>query len=809
MLLIMTDDVGYGASSTFGGPVPAPARDWLAKAGVRFSNSHTMAMCSPTRAALLTGRNRMGGGGLCQAVPGFVQDPGTAPSVGVYFGDVVAPRGASNNVPVGDGAGPGAFFDLSNVQVLKGPQGTLQGRNTTGGAVLLVPQKPVPRFEAFAEGSLGNFDMRRLQAVVNLPVLDTLSIRVGVDRQTRDGYLRNNSGIGPRDFGDVDYTAVRFSAVADLTPDLENYMIVSYSSSNTHGTFQKLIDVDQANFLGLFVGPQLATQGKGFYDAWQETADPYSKLEQWQVINTTTWRASDTLTIKNISSYAELRNKLQSSLFGTNLDTANVGAPAGQFAFASVNPIPAGATGNQSTFTEELQFQGSGLSDRLTYQAGAYLEISKPLGLSGSQSPVYANCSDIANLVCTSPLSLLGAPGLPSGVINYTSTKTSFRDVGLYSQITYKLTEKIALNAGARYTWDSASNQSQLITFTGFPALGYGNPTDLYCSNPATTNSGTVTLAGFDPLKDCRINLRQKSSAPTWLIGFDYKPLPDIMIYAKYARGYRTGTVAPTVPAGFNSIEPEKVDTFEIGSKTSFSGAVRGSFNVAALYNNFSNQQIQLDFFPSGIPGAPVVWPTTAPANAGKSRIWGVEVDGSIEPFDGFTISGAYAYLNTEIRSTRTFVSDGAATGYIIFGQAGAGDPLQLSPKNKYSVTASYELPVNESLGAISLGATFTHTDSSLGNYSSRFYVGVAGSDPQTVEQFRQLSYLPSSDLLNLNVSWNGVAGSPVDLAAFVTNVTKEKYYTSLPGVGGTGLIVVSVGEPRMYGMRLKVRFGK
>src|SRR6266702_6885852 len=80
------------------------------------------------------------------AIRGFVQDIGTAPSVGVYFADVVAPRGASNGIPIGDGAGPGSFFDLQNVQVLNGPQGTLFGRNTTGGAVLLVPQKPTSEF---------------------------------------------------------------------------------------------------------------------------------------------------------------------------------------------------------------------------------------------------------------------------------------------------------------------------------------------------------------------------------------------------------------------------------------------------------------------------------------------------------------------------------------------------------------------------------------------------------------------------------------------------------------------------------------
>jgi len=769
-------------------------------------NAQDLARYTPS----LSANSNFGNENSTFALRGFVQDTGTAPSVGVYFADVVAPRGASNNVPVGDGAGPGSFFDLANVQVLKGPQGTLQGRNTTGGAVLLVPQRPTGNLEGYVEGSIGNYDLRRIQAVLNIPVMDSLRVRLGVDHQTRDGYIHNNSGIGPKDFGDVDYTALRFSAVADLAPNLENYMIVSYSRSHTNGTFQKLIAADPAEGFGAFAGDQLTRQGSGFYDAWQTMENPSSKIEQWQIIDTMTWQASDTLTVKNIASYAELRDNLVSPLFGTDLNTANIGLPNGSFGFATVNPLPGGATGSQSTFTEELQLQGRAMGDRLTYQAGGYLEISDPLGLSGSQSPVYGNCTDVVAMVCTSPLSLLPVPGIPAGVVNYTASRTSFRDVGLYAQATYKLTEQLKLTGGFRYTWDRVTNDSQLVTYTGFPAIGYGTPTDIYCSNPATSNAASVTFATFNPTTDCRINLTQKSSAPTWVIDLDYTPIRDVMMYAKYSRGYRTGTVSPTVPLSLAYVQPEKVDTYEVGLKGSFRQFLRSTLNVAAFYNDFSNQQIQLDFLqysdPTGATNPPSVSPTTAPANAGSSRIWGVEVDGSISPFHGLTIQGSYAHLDTKIRSIQTFSVDGPTTGFVVYGQARVGDPLLLSPKNKYSVTATYELPLDEDIGTVSIGATFTHSDKALGNYSSRFYVS---PDPVLQAEFRSLSWLPSSNLLNLNASWNSIGGSPVDLSLFATNVTKEKYYTFLPGVSGTGLIVASLGEPRMYGMRLKVHFGR
>ena len=126
-------------------------------------NAQDLANYTPS----LSANSNFGNDNTSYAIRGFVQDIGTAPSVGVYFADVVAPRGPSSGTTAGDGAGPGYFYDLQNVQVLKGPQGTLFGRNTTGGAVLFVPQKPTADFGGYAEASYGNFEMHRIQAAIN------------------------------------------------------------------------------------------------------------------------------------------------------------------------------------------------------------------------------------------------------------------------------------------------------------------------------------------------------------------------------------------------------------------------------------------------------------------------------------------------------------------------------------------------------------------------------------------------------------------------------------------------------------------
>src|SRR5690606_37975925 len=164
-------------------------------------------------------------------------------SVATYFADVIGPR-VNGGTNAGNGAGVGQFFDLQNIQVLKGPQGTVFGRNTTGGAVLIVPQKPTDELGGYLEGAVGNFDMYRLQGVLNIPFADTFKVRLGFERQKRDGYINNRSGIGPKDYDDVDYWAFRAAIVADLTPDIENYLIARYSESKTNGTWNKIVGVN-------------------------------------------------------------------------------------------------------------------------------------------------------------------------------------------------------------------------------------------------------------------------------------------------------------------------------------------------------------------------------------------------------------------------------------------------------------------------------------------------------------------------------------------------------------------------------------
>jgi iron complex outermembrane receptor protein len=316
-----------------------------------------------------------------------------------------------------------------------------------------------------------------------------------------------------------------------------------------------------------------------------------------------------------------------------------------------------------------------------------------------------------------------------------------------------------------------------------------------FCQNILVFNRGTLTnpipvqVPGQNDA-GCNTDIRISSNRPTWLIGIDYKPSDDVLLYAKYARGYRQGSIISGNFA-FPTFNPEKVDTYEIGAKASFAGAISGYFNIAAFYNDFRDQQIAVNAviapdFRSLLSPAQII------ANAGKSRIWGIEVDASARLFEGFKLDASYAYLNTKL------ISITPPPLPIFFSRlepvADVGGPLAQSPKNRLTITATYTLPLEDSIGKLSIGGTYTHTDAN--QVHSR--------------GFAPTQYIvKAQDLLNFNVDWEGIGGSPVDLSFFMTNVTNQKRVVYPIAVYPTiGAEIGYLNLPRMWGFRLRYSFG-
>lgn len=760
--------------------------------------------------------NRYGADSTNFSIRGFTQEQRTAATVGVYFADVVAPRGSGATFG-GDGAGPGALFDLQNVQVLKGPQGTLFGRNSTGGAVLLVPRKPTDIVEGYVEATGGDYDLMGLQAVLNVPLAETFKLRLGGEHKVRDGYLKNVGNLGDgkygsKGMGNLNYWTFRASMVADLTPDLENYTVATYTKSKSNGTIPKIIEAfPGVNASGIPFGNMAAAQmaREAEYGDWavsNRLPDSMSVIEQWQIINKLSWQASDDITVKNILSYGEFRGKQNLDLFGTYF--LNPAVPAGTetspgqvtgFAFTHINPFTR-LNNAQSTFVAELQVQGISMDGRFNWQVGAYSEISDPLGRSGVQTATLSACNDIDAFDCPY------VPGYSFGSINLQLSSTKFEDYAIYGQGSFDITDQIKLTAGLRHTWDKQTTDVQQVR----PNLAAGIAR---CGSPigVTNTSGVpITSATTFPLADaydlCHDIQSKSSKAPTWTLGLDYKPIPDILVYAKWTRGYRQGGLSIFSPDTTQPYDAEKVDTYEIGAKTSWFGPVPGSFNISGFYNDFSNQQLLLgvqDLIANSDGSSPAP-PSASIVNSGSSTLKGFEAELNLRPFEGFRLQAAYGYLKTKIKE---LVAPTFAEGspYDTVTLPIVGDPIPNAQPHKLTVSANYTLPLPESVGAITFGGTWVYT----GKFRSVADACPTAQTPGCTFANPGGGNVPGTNVVNLNLNWANVGGMPVDAAFFVTNLTKELVILNINDNSSRGFRSGLIGEPRMWGVRLKYRFGE
>lgn len=793
-------------------PMSITVLDAKALSNANITNASDLANYTPS----MSTNQRFGADNATFSIRGFTQELRTTSSVATYMAEVVAPRGQSSQTS-GDGAGPGALFDLANVQVLKGPQGTLFGRNTTGGAVLLTPNKPKDEFEGYIEVSGSEFNGMRFQGAASIPVSESLRFRVAIDRNKRDGYLNNITKIGADELGSTDYTSVRLSSLWDITDSIQNYTIASLINSDSTGyssqlyscnanytqpfiqqgltpqallsTVQGLIGGNIATppgFFGAFSGTlqvsqcqaQLAAQKAagqdGFYDVVSTIKTPVTAIKEKRLINTLTWKLNDDITLKNILAYAHLNTRNGSDIFGTQFKYELLGVPLDpdqnrEFKTGVSVLNPNEPVTSQASYIAELQLQGSSFDKALDWQGGLYYETSKPDGYSGNNSAGLVSCN-MASLEndgvkktfdCYDPL--LGAVG---GVL-VQQYKTTYLNRAAYAQTTWHINDEFSLTGGLRYTWDHTE--------------GYGVKTR-YSWALAVPQSPTTTVT----------TPSVSSKAPTGLIELDYKPFEGSMVYGKFLRGYRQGSVILAADAGVDTFKPEKVNTYEVGLKTEFGGPVPGRVNLAAFTNDFTNQQLQLGYI------SPASLQTTTIVNAGKSRIRGIEGDAFFQPLESLTVGFSFSLLDTVLlaqsdQTGRVGAAGGPIAQASVTPIADVGDELPYAPKQTYVTNVSWRLPLPEKVGSIDLGATY----SMIGEQRS----AATSSGP--------FGMLDAFNLLNLNFTWTGIMGSALDLVVYGTNVLGEEYTTYTSGTYNLlGYESRAVGAPRMVGARLKANFG-
>jgi iron complex outermembrane recepter protein len=491
---------------------------------------------------------------------------GTDPAVGVYVDGVYYQTNAGMNL---------GMVDMQRVETLYGPQGTLFGRNTIGGALSITTQKPKDYFEASATANVGNFNEYGFNGVVNLPLSDELAVRIVYDHDQHSGY-GTNTFLGTQ-LNDLNQNYLRASIKAKPADGLELDLTAFYNRSEAHplDTYPGYVDTTSpinslipslqghpgdllSNYVG---GPHYDNEGgrdaDGETDVYGFTGTLTEKL--------------DAATVKFISAYT--------NTYYNFLNTS--GVPYDTFTILS---LPTSV--NQ--LSEEFQVFGDALDNRLQWISGLYY--------------FHEQGSQLAQFVIVPPVAM------PLGTDSADGATISNSSYAAYAQASYAILPELRLTGGVRYTVDD--RQSVYHS---------------HLEDSATRAFLTCTLGitGATDYSSCMADYTAAFHYVPWTVGLDLKPNSDQLFYAKVSQGYRSGGTSETGPTAtnysvFGFVQPESLLSPEIGSKLDFLSH-RLRVDTAVYYSDYKNiQQSALVASPFGV--------TSVLRNVGQANIWGGEL---------------------------------------------------------------------------------------------------------------------------------------------------------------------------------------
>lgn len=664
----------------------------------------------------------------------------------------------------------GALYDLESIQVLKGPQGTLFGRNTTGGAVLINPAKPKDELSGYLRGRVGNFDTYGVEGVINVPASDTFLLRASVRYDMHGPYQKLLAPIPPgRDPWEASSLDGRISAIWRPSQTIENYLVAYGSSARSGAITPKLVAVRPLSPAAAFDG----TGTKAAYpnimtEVWDGVSDPltvrtnmlgYDDVDLIGGVNTLTVTL-DNLKLKSITSYRQVDAKSRVNYSGT------------------IAPILGFTTEvNQEVFSQELQLAGSLWDDKIKFVTGLY--YSSHTGSDRGSSAV------------------LFAP--PSPIFTATFADVDNTSYAAYLSADANLTDRLTLSAGIRYTVDKRAIDWHSTFANDFGPENYISP--IY-SFPFTPGCAVRDDAGaILPLSACSFKSSVTYRVPTWNVGLNYKFSNDAMVYFTHRRGYRSGgfneralTAAQRIPFG-----PETVMDYEVGLKTGFNFSDWSfKLNLAAYHDEYKDlQRNALNFIP-------VFGPTSSIFNAARGKVDGIEVDMSIAPTRRLRFDLAYAYTKPKYTSF-DFVVGGITRDFSDRGFSGI-------PKDTLNTSMTYTLPVDQSLGTMEFGAAYTYVGETIisDTYQSKAQLAVALTPAQfaAVPDSKTPFVMPAYGVFDASYRWSDIAGSPFSLSLYMKNVFDKRYaVANNPIYEGTGIMSLFFGAPRTFGLQVNYQF--
>ena len=498
-------------------------------------------------------------------------------SVGLYLDGVYFPRSIGASLDL---------IDIERIEVLRGPQGTLFGRNTTAGAVQIISAGPQDTLSGKAELTTGQFDRLDFKGSVNLPLGERVSSRLSIASLNQDGYgTRLFDGT---DGADTDVLAGRAALRAQLTDALQADLIVDYSRKRGHGGLERLVRIDPSDPNLAFYNSFLVSQGLPPADERFITDDPNttwsgSRNQDDNEIGgaslTLDWSGAD-LNFKSITAWRSM--EVQS---GYDFD----GTP---YPLAEQN-----LNLEQDQLSQELQLGGSAAAGRLEWITGLFY--------------FHEDAQDLQDIPFYQPVIATGGGSfvrVPGGFSFTSFVSQETQSFAAYGQGTYRLNDRWSATAGLRYT-----NEEKTL--------------DSAVDGAFTRPLGTVSDSWSD------VSPR---------LGLEYRINDRAMAYASASRGFRSGgfngrNTSPNPPQSF---DPETILAYEVGLKSETEGR-RLRLNSAFFYYDYSDfQGLTLDSF-SGI--------TITVGNIAKVEMYGAEFDLTAKPMDALQLSLAAGYVHHDI----------------------------------------------------------------------------------------------------------------------------------------------------------------
>lgn len=635
------------------------------------------------------------------------QDPlwGFEPGVGLYVDDVyiARPQGAVLDI-----------YDIERIEVLRGPQGTLYGRNTVGGAVKYVTARmgDVPKLDTRLDvGTDGQLDVILSGSA---PLGDTFAFGASAAIYSRDGYGENQ--FTGADHYDKEVNAYR--ATAEWTPSDTLFFrlsgdLLDDESNVKHGH-------REAPGLGLSAGEQVLDS---VYDTRAGLGDD-NNVETKGASLLAEWEINEQLTFKSITAWREGDTE------GV-IDFDTGPAPA--------LDIPAFYDDNQTTQELQLLFD----SDRIQAVAGLFY-------LDAYAAGAFDTIIGLANLTI-----------LTTGEVK-TESYAAFADVS------FDLTERWSLSVGGRYTEDEKEGAVYRQNFTGIRSPAFGNPAAVP-GLVRTNYRNTKTFSQFTP----RASIQ-------------WEPADALTLYVSYGEGFKSGGFdmrgdAFAFPGTVEGYEPELVDTYEVGAKTSFADG-RVSLAAAVFYSDYTDMQITSQF------ALPTVPPTVVSFvdNAGAATIQGAELEGTILFTDAFSAVFQVGYTDAEFDE---FVTFDPATGT----RRNLADQrdFQNTPEWTGAVSFTYRIDLGEA-GELSLIPSVSYRD-----------------EYQLFETPIPLLDQDAYTLVDASINWSSTSDK-LRLGLHGRNLTDEEYRVggyNFPGALFGNSINGFYGPPQTFWLSANYRF--